>query len=113
MLDGEVGGTRGGQGPGSEFDIRELPGEAQARACAWFQSCLSHELLGHTGATNVDHGARSLALGLGGLAQHGKQRISFHPALIPPEAQADLAARTHYTPRLTQGIETIPPDASE
>src|SRR4029453_10677938 len=62
---------------------------------------------------NVDHSARILALGLGGLAEHGKQRIGFHPALIPPEAQANLAAWTHPTPRLTQGIETIPPDASE
>src|SRR4029450_8196608 len=101
MLDDEVGRTRGSQGPGSAFDVRELPVEARARACARFHSCLSHELLGHTGAANVDHGARILALGLGGLAEHSKQRIGFHPALIPPEAQANLAARTYHTPRLT------------
>src|SRR5438876_12462022 len=93
MLDGEVGRTGGGESPCREFDVWKFPVQPQAGACARYQPSLAHELLSHTGAANIDHGPRIVALCLGGLAEHGEQGVGFHPALITPEAQADLAAR--------------------
>src|SRR5262245_6549083 len=97
MLDGEVGGAGGCQGTSGEFDVWKFPVQPQARTYARYQPRLSHELLGNTRATNIDHGPRIVEFWLGGLAEHGEQRIGLHPALIAPEAQADLTTRAYNT----------------
>src|SRR5262245_35400652 len=101
MLHGEVGGTSRGESTGSEFDIWKFPVQPQARACARDQARLSHELFSNARAANIDHGSRIVEFCLGGLAEHGEQRIGLHSALIAPEAQANLAARAHDTAGLT------------
>src|ERR687887_411149 len=97
MLDGEVGGTGGGESPGGEFDVWKFPVQPQARTCARYQPRLGHELLSRTWAANIDHAPRIVEFCLGGLAEHGEQRIGLHPALIAPEAQADLPAGAYNT----------------
>src|SRR5215472_3001139 len=101
MLHGEVGGTGGCESAGGEFDVWKFPVLPQARARARYQPCLDHELLSNTWAANIDHRPRIVAFCLGGLAEHGEQRIGLHSALIAPKAQADLAARTHDAAGLT------------
>src|SRR4029450_9171781 len=101
MLYGEVGGTGGCESPGGELDIWKFPVQPQACACARDQPRLGHELLRNTWAANIDHGPCIVEFCLGSLAEHSEQRIGFHPALIAPEAQADLATRTDNAAGLT------------
>src|SRR4029453_11345753 len=101
MLHGEVGGTSRCESTGGELDIGKFPVQPQARACARDQPRFDHELLSNSWAANIDHGSRIVEVCLGGLAEHGEQRIGLHSALIAPEAQANLAARADDTAGLT------------
>ena len=113
MLDGQVGRANGRQGPGSALDVGEFPVQPKMRPGAWLQPGLDHQLFGHAGEANAHDRPGVLALLLGGLAERGEQRIGLHLLLVPPEAQSDLAARAHDAARFTQGIETVPPNASK
>src|SRR5215471_4709398 len=101
MLHGEVGGAGGGESPSSEFDVWKFPVQTQARARARYQPRLAHELLSNTWAANIDHSPRIVAFCLRGLAERGEQRIGLHPALIAPEAQANLTAHADDAAGLT------------
>src|SRR5262245_49296374 len=101
MLHGEVGGAGRGESTSGEVDVWKFPVQTQARARARYQPRLDHELLSNTWAANVDHVARIVACRLRGLAKHSEQRIGLHPALIAPEAQADLTAHADDAAGLT------------
>src|SRR5215467_11653475 len=93
MLHGEVGGAGGGESTSGEVDVWKFPVQTQARARARYQPRLDHELLSNTWAANIDHSPRIVAFCLGGLAEHGEQRIGFHPALIASETCGHIEAR--------------------
>jgi hypothetical protein len=112
VLDGKVGRANRRQSSSRAFSVREFPVQLESRTGANVEPGVGHELFGSAGKANTDDRCGILTFYLARFSQSGKQGIGLHLFLVPPEAQANFAARSHDASCFTQGFETVAPDAA-